>query len=112
MSDYESHTGKLRKLMPLEGETFEEQCQRLWLENGGHEDEYKPGELFSEYYEKYLNVNDTVWEIFDHEDLGEDEDMFCKLHPNTDGSYSFHTRFYNGGTYLAEMLSDEIEKLK
>lgn len=113
MSDYESHTGKLRKVEPKENETFEQLCKRLWIENGKPEDEYREGGLFGEFYEKYINDNDeTVWEIFDHEDLGDADDMFCRISDNKDGTYSFHTRFYNGGTCLSEMIEDEIGNIK
>ena len=114
MSDYESHTGKLRKVEPKENETFEQLCKRLWIEESQKGDEYteadyEEGSLFGDYHEKYINDNDeSVWEIFDHKDLGEDEDMFCRIHDNKDGTFSFHTRFYNGGTSLGEMIEDEI----
>ena len=113
MSDYESHMGKLRLLQPNENETFEEQCKRLWIEESQFTPEdYEEGDLFDDYYEKFININGKLWEIFDHEELGDEDDMFCRLHDNKDGTFSFHTRFYNGGTYLGEMISDELEKLK
>ena len=31
MSDYESHSGKLRLVEAKENETFEQQCKRLWV---------------------------------------------------------------------------------
>lgn len=114
MSDYESHTGKLKKVLPNENETFEQLCKRLWIENGKqNESDYEEGSLFSDFSEKYINQKDKfVWEVFDHEELGEEDDMFCNIHDNKDGTYSFHTRFYNGGTYLGEMLEDEIKNIK
>lgn len=110
MSDYESHSGKVRLLYLNPGETFEEQCLRLWLASGKEEKDYSKGELFSEFGEDYLKVGEQIWEILEHEDLG-DEDMFCRLQDNGDGSFSFYTRFYNGGTCLTEMIEDEIKKL-
>lgn len=112
MSDYESHTGKIKKVEPRENESFEQLCRRLWVDNGQEIEQYKDeGDLFGEFYEKYLNVNDeSVWEIVDHEDNGDDEDSFCKLHDNKDGTFSFHTRFYNGGTCMSEMLEYELKK--
>lgn len=118
MSDYESHSGKLRKVLPNEGETFEQLCKRLWNEeaiNGDEytEEDYEEGGLFSDFSEKFISDDDkAVWEIFDHEELGEDEDAFCKIHENKDGTYSFHSRFYNGGTCLSEMIEDSIGEIK
>lgn len=117
MSDYESQSGKIMQHHPRWFadniiERFEDLCKRLWVENGMLEEEYKEGKLFEVFYEKYLCVKDTqVWEILEVEDL-EEEDSFCRLHDNKDGTYSFHTRYYNGGTCMSEMLEDEIKTLK
>lgn len=110
MSDYESHSGRLRLANAKENETFEQQCKRLWIENGQDEEDYEEGELFSEFYEKYFHVKGRVWEVFDHEE-SDDDDTFCKLHDNGDGTLTFHTRFYNGGTCMSEMVEDELEHL-
>lgn len=40
-----------------------------------------------------------------------DESDFCVIHKEIDGSYSFATSFYDGGTYLEEVLTDEFEKI-
>lgn len=112
MSDYESHTGKLILLEPKDGEDFKEQCKRLFLQNGGELEEYNDySDLFSEFYNKYLYINEGIYQIIDHKELGE-EDMFCKIHKNDDDTYSFHTRFYNGGTCLSEMLEDGMLDFK
>jgi hypothetical protein len=117
MSDYESHTGKLRKVLPQENETFEQLCKRLWIAEALKgdeytEDDYKEGALFSDFYEKFINQNDEfVWEVFDHKELGDEDDSFCRINDNKDGTYSFHTRFYNGGTCMSEMLEDEIKNI-
>lgn len=110
MSDYKSHTGKLIKIEPKEGESLDDLCQRLWVENGKSLESFDSDDFFDDLYEKYINVNDVVWEIFEHEELGDEDDMFCKVHDNKDGTYSFHTRFYNGGTYLTEMLEAGIKE--
>jgi len=110
MSDYESHSGKLHLLHRYDAESFEDHCKRLWVSEGKSLDDYREGILFEEFYEEYILANDQIWEIIEHSDLG-DEDMFCKLTKNEDGSYSFHSRFYNGGTCLTEMISDELENL-
>ena len=116
MSDYESHTGKLRKVEPKENETFEQLCKRLWIEESQKGDEYteedyKEGSLFGDYYEKYINDNDeSVLEIFDHEKEDDSDGTVCKIFKNTDGTYSFYTHFYNGGTDLSEMIQDGLKK--
>src|ERR1035441_2741349 len=100
MSDYESHSGKLRLLQTQEGETLTQQCKRLWLENNLPEEEFHDeSNLFGDLGEKYIEVDGKIWEVFDRQDHG-DEDSFCRLTPNPDGTLSFHTRYYNGGTCM------------
>ncbi len=109
MSDYEHHEGKIRKVHPFVGESFAQMIERIAVSDGctdGNYDEYFRDELDGQ----YLKTKTELWEIFDHVDKG-DTDMFCRLSLNSDGSFSFVTRFYNGGTYLAEMLEDEIAEL-
>ncbi len=110
MSDYESHSGKLRKIVSNENESFDDICKRMWVKEGQLEDTYTEDNLFGSYYEKYIKVEDSLWEIFEHEE-SDAEDMFFKISDNKDGTYSFHTRFYNGGTYLSEMAEGELKKL-
>ena len=119
MSDYESHSGKLRIVEAKENENFEQLCKRLWIEESQKDDEfeekfveenYEEGSLFED-YKKYFDVNGKVWEVVEHKELGDEDDMFCKIHDNKDGTLSFHTRFYNGGTCLSEMGIEALEKL-
>lgn len=116
MSDYESHSGKLRIVEAKENENFEQLCKRLWIEESKNDDEFSEefieSSLFDDFYKKYVDVNGNVWEIVEHIELGEEEDMFCKLHDNKDGTFSFHTRFYNGGTCMSEMVTEALEKLE
>ncbi len=112
MSDYESHSGKLRIVELKENETKEQLCKRLWIENEQSEEDFKnESSLFEEFYNKYFDVNDKVWEVIEHKKMGDEDDMFCNLHDNKDGTYSFHTRFYNGGTCMSEMVTEVLEKL-
>lgn len=113
MSDYESHKGKIRRVLPQGIETFEEMCKRLWIDlhDGRDVEDYYEGCLFDEFYERYLKINGICWEVFNHEDRGDWDETYCHLNDNKDGTYSFHTRFYNGGTGLSEMIESELEKL-
>ena len=111
MSDYESHIGKIRKVIPNANETFEELSKRLSLENGCEEDLYYEGYLFDEFYDKFIKVDKTIFEIFDHKEKDYD-DCSCEITDNNNGTFSFSTRFYNGGTCLSEMIGDELKKLK
>ena len=110
MSDYESHSGKIRLVQANSDESFEDQCKRLWVENGKSLENYDEGELFDEFYEKYLKINGQIWEVFDHVEK-DPYDASCTLNDNGNGTFSFDARFYNGGTCLSEMIRDGLNKL-
>lgn len=113
MSDYESHSGKLRLVEPKENETLDQLKKRVWSERSGNkEEEYEvKGNLEDDYYDDYFEVDGKLWEVIEHEEMGDEDDMFCRLHDNKDGTISFHTRFYNGGTCFSEMVTEALEEL-
>lgn len=73
-------------------------------------------DVLKEYYDdnyQYLFIaNNAVWLISDSKRLYDDDGSYCHLVETYPGEYNFRTRFYDGGTYEAEMVKDEIEKLK
>lgn len=113
MSDYESQSGKIKLIEPQENETRHDLLKRLWVTvHGKDEADFDEDDFFNEFYEDYIKVGDEIWEILEYEDEPDDADMFCKLSKNEDGSYTFFTRYYNGGTCMTEMIADAIEELK
>lgn len=111
MSNTEFHFGKIRKVN-LEGKTkeefFQEKCQELginelkaktWYETLGWTDEY----------ENYYLSREDIWEVFEHKEM--DDQGYFKMLDNKDGTYTFMTSFYNGGTCLGEILEEEIQNL-
>lgn len=110
MSDYEAHIGKIRKIQPLENESFEDQCKRLYYEKGGKSEDYYEGLLFDEYYNDVFHINGVLYEIFEREEKDPYE-YYCHMTDLGDGTYSFNTMFYNGGTCLSEMIEEALEKL-
>lgn len=56
----------------------------------------------------YVILNDVLYSITDH---NIDNDYYCILNENEDGSYNYYTHFYNGGTCLEECLEDELNKV-
>lgn len=113
MSDYESHIGKLRKVNLQEKtreEFFKEKCEEAdYTEMKGSDWQDTALSYVDDVYEKYFVVNDEVWELFDHMQ----PDSWDGIHivDNKDGTYSFSTTFYNGGTYLNEVLEEAISDL-
>ncbi len=111
MSDYEKRSGLIRLVKPDLGETLEEQCLRLWIENGEPEEKYSKHILFDEYYNKYFRIDNQVWEFL--ENTKEDPyDSYCKLTKNTDDTYSFSTFFYNGGSSESEMIAQALQNIE
>ncbi len=116
MSQTELHIGKLRKIELKQNQSLEDFCKnkfetlRLIKELPITKDSWV--EYFKdEFYEKYFVINNVIWEIFDHEEKDDSDDIY-ELKPNEDGTLSFIMKFYNGGTCLSECIEEELKKLK
>lgn len=108
MSDYKAYTGKLKKIEFLnDNETLEELQYRAYLDFGGKGKYYK-NILFEDFYDDFLIIENNLYKIMD---LNETDpyDNYCIINKNEDSTFSFSTRFYNGGTCLSEMLEDTIK---
>ena len=114
MSDYEAWKGKLKKVTNKQNEELEQYCKELLSELNAFDPDSKkkPSHyLVSEFYEEYLLLNGFLYQFVEKEKVPDEADSFCNLTINEDETVSFFTRYYNGGTYLNEMIEDEfIEK--
>jgi len=110
MSHTETHIGKLRKITLKENQTIEQWCEEKCKElNITFFDSWERTLLYHYRYDKYLFINDIIWEIFDHTEVEENVDIMTL---NEDGTLSFAMQFYNGGTCLSECIEDGIKRLK
>lgn len=112
MSETEIHIGKLRKLkLEISNEEFfKQKCletdieldQPTWTEQffWNHKDQ-----------NNYFIIDDVIYEAFEHKKY-EDRDDISDFIQNEDGTISFVTSFYNGGTCLSEVIEEEIKKMK
>lgn len=113
MSYYETHIGKIRKV-DLGNLTLEDYCEQrvkdMKLEfNPSYHNSYKDV-LLELYPTKFIENDGELWEILDDTNLENDSDInFFKRSGN---EYDYVMRYYNGGTYLGELLTEEINKLK
>ena len=110
MSCYETHRGVLKKV-----DTDNTRQYLFSLTNNKT--------AFDEYYDidefiydnslesKYIVLKNGLYEWLEHECKYDEEDDFCDLKENQDKTISIHAQFYNGGTYLNEILNDEWDKL-
>lgn len=112
MSHTETHFGKLRKIetdLPIE-----DWCKEKCINDGIDEipsyfDSWKET-LLDKFYKKLFIVDDEIWEAIEHiESDGEDLDVMI---PNSDGTITFVQQFYNGGTYLSEVIKEGIQRIK
>jgi hypothetical protein len=108
MSDYQREEGKL---IPIELND-EIAAQILSERKIGRNDFETPLEqLLGWLDEEYIKVKGFgYFKIEGYKNHGCDLD-FSLVNKNEDGSFYFHTLFYNGGTYLAEMLEEGFENL-
>lgn len=109
MSEEVNYRGKLIPV-DLGGLTAEEKAREIL-----------GGVKLESYYESYLEkLDDGDVKYFHHEASdrlfvmeieSHGSGYFIDLTPNDDGSYDFHTQFYNGGTHLDEMLDEGFAEL-
>lgn len=110
MSDYRRVNGTLRL---IEADDIEKYCEEIVKSKPGFNerwmefyDTYK--EYLCNYYDNdYCLLNDKMYEIVKLED-SYPEDCYCNITNNPDGTISFDTVFYDGGTCWEEMVEDEL----
>lgn len=109
MSSQENIKGRLKLIPKLKEESLEDFAKRILNTELNTEwfDTYL--EQLSETY-KYIIANDNVYEIIEQCDLQDCD--FCSIDTLGNGEFSFVTSFYNGGTYLNEVLQEELSKCK
>lgn len=110
MSCYETHRGVLKKVdtdnikqylfdLTNNNEILDEDCI---IEDFIYDNNLE---------DKYIVLKNGLYEWLEHECKYDEEDDFCELKENQDKTISIHAQFYNGGTYLPEVLNDEWDKL-
>lgn len=116
MSEMQAFKGKLVKVIPNEGESFQELCKRIAITNQkAKEEDYYNNYLFDEIYpDKYTASNGTLYEIVDL--VKEDPDKsYCNIIMDNTANkreITFDTRFWNGGIGLHELLKQTLEKFE
>lgn len=114
MSETVRHIGKIRKVN-LNGLTVEEwykkKCEERGITLQRWHDGYKQAFLDEEDDVEFVSSDNSVWEIVEDKEE-EDTEELSVLTPNSDGTYSYIMQFYNGGTYLGEMLGEAIRTIE
>lgn len=114
MSQDELHRGKLRKI-DLKNKSIEDFFKEKCIENGIVELDKWAKDWYSMYRGnvdnlEYFSNRKSVYQLYNHKQF-EDFDIqeFLKLE---NGDYEFITCFYNGGTYLGEVIEEFVNKLE
>lgn len=122
MISTEFHTGKLIPVK-LKSTIFLE-CINIGQNNGleyDYDDLHNDIiEKFKEYFnhsnakkynrDEYLIFDDKLFKVENHYYSWDEEETFCKMFKESDGSISFITQFHNGGTCFTEMMEEELNK--
>lgn len=110
MSCYETHRGVLKKVDTdnIRQYLFDLTNDKTVFDEDCNIDEF----IYDNSLEsKYIVLKNSLYEWLQHECKYDEEDDFCDLKENQDKTISIHAQFYNGGTYLNEILNDEWDKL-
>ena len=113
MSEQRTYIGKFWEIDTC-GKTPEEYA-KLCMERIGRTELPSYHDNWLEYlldYEddKFIKLNDKLYKLSIENNI--DDSCFCVIHKENDGSFSFATSFYDGGTYLEEVLTDEFERMQ
>ena len=113
MSCTEIHYGKLRKIAIVT--PLEEYCESLCTIKGINEKNRCTDSWIEEVKcslsDEYIISGEDIYQIIEHTET-DDGDYFNRVVENGDGTFSFFTIFYNGGTCLEEEISEGLENLK
>ena len=110
MSSYETHRGILKKIDTdnVRQHLFDLTNDNKILNEDRDIDEF----IYDNSLEnKYIVLNNGLYEWLKHECKYDEEDDFCDLKENEDKTISIHAQFYNGGQCLYEVLNDNWDKL-
>ena len=110
MSSYETHRGILKKVDTdnVRQYLFYLTNNKEILNENCNVDEF----IYENNLEnKYIVLKNGLYEWLEHKCKYDEEDDFCDLKENEDKTISVHAQFYNGGTFLDEILNDEFDKL-
>ena len=110
MSSYETHSGILKK---VDTDNVRQYLFDLTNDSKILDEDYDIDEFIydNSLQEKYIVLKNGLYEWLEHECKYDEEDNFCDLKENEDKTISVHAQFYNGGTFLDEILNDEFDKL-
>lgn len=110
MSCYEAHRGVLKK---VDTDNIRQYLFSLTNNKTAFDEDYDIDEFIynNSLENKYIVLNNSLYEWLEHKCKYDEEDNFCDLKENQDKTISIHVQFYNGGTCLNEVLNDELDKL-
>lgn len=122
MSRTETHTGKFKVITRTTEDTIEyinKNLSEYWtaqlLGNGriyiNETEKFDEDYCDKEFPYDVVKVKDWWWLIkfVKHKAFDEDEDL-AEMYIDEDGNYDFICQFYNGGTYLGEVLGWMLEE--
>lgn len=107
MSSYETHIGTLKKVECDSIEQFLKDKLDLYKVNYSNKDSaidllYNDSRL----YDKYILINGTLYEWIKHRQVFDIEGI-VQCNKNCDDTIDVIAQFYNGGTYLEEVLESD-----
>lgn len=106
MSQQETVIGKL---VLVDTDDYEKYAKEVLIVNGDKLLPISCLEQLLEYYsDEYMIINDELYHnVIDFQTS--DDPNFCVVNPSDNG-FTYATSFYNGGTWMTEMIEDELKR--
>lgn len=118
MSETVHYRGVIREITPTDKtlqEVAKEMCEERGIEIDDYILNYKKGDwaylLADNEYEKYVYLNERLFEIIENEELDPYNDI-ARTHKLDNGDISFELKYYNGGAGFTEVLEEALNNLK
>ncbi|MDP4159789.1 MAG: hypothetical protein Q8911_08515 [Bacillota bacterium] len=111
MSETVHYRGTLTVVERSVNETLEEQCKRIlgYPELESYHDSFQE-QLLHENYHAYV-IHDDVLYFVEKQDIDPDEDI-CRVEKNSNGTFDFEVKYYNGGCSFDEAIQEAFENNK
>lgn len=117
MSEIVHYIGKLKEVVPREGETLQEVAKKIYDQAGFTMSDYWKERFDGNWVkalcgetENYVRHNGRLFEVLQKISIDPDGDI-ANASENDDGTINYEVKYYNGGAGFNEAIDEALSKL-